>query len=245
MDVSMYNVFSRVERQHWWFVGRRKIFQKVLQKYLQENEKVLDVGCGTGGNMLLLKQYGEVHGVDMSDEALQYAKTAGYTSLTKADGASMPITENSFDAVFAIDVLEHIDNDVQALKEWLRVVKPGGIVFLSVPAFQFLWSYHDTLNHHKRRYTKSSLRHCVSSIGGTRIEKVQYYNVFLAPIIFIIRLVERFTKKQIQHAHESPTLAIPWKLINWSLKKIVASERYFSWFPFPFGVSIFIIIKKV
>jgi ubiquinone/menaquinone biosynthesis C-methylase UbiE len=156
MKKTEYEQMSLREETYWWHVGRLSIVDSLLSKFDKKNEnKILNIGCGTGGTIPILEKYGEVVNVDISSEALKFLRQKGYKG-TKVSGNGLPFEDNEFDFVVALDVLEHIDQDREALNEWHRVLKPGGQLMITVPAHAFLWSGHDVSLHHFRRYTTKS-----------------------------------------------------------------------------------------
>lgn len=149
---------------------------------------MLNVGSGTGGTIPILEKHCKVTNADMSSEAIQYLKSEGYDAVL-FDGNRLPFDDNSFNIVASLDVLEHTPDDVKALKEWLRVLKPGGKLILTVPAYQWLWSSHDEDNLHFRRYSKKSLRKVIDSQNKATMNKLSYMIVFSLPLVVGFRLL--------------------------------------------------------
>jgi len=183
MDPSLYHRFFKVEDRHWWFVGRRAVVGALLGQALGKadvapsSRRILDVGCGTGGMLPLLSRFGRVTGVDSEPLALDYCRRRGFDDVHLQEGfaASTP-----FDVITLFDVLEHVPDDVGFLA-WLRgLMNPDGRLVLTVPAFPFLWSRHDELNHHQRRYRRPDLKSTLEK-GGFRVERLTYFNFWLFP----------------------------------------------------------------
>lgn len=244
MDASTYPILSKQESTHWWFTGRREIFYRAFEDHVQiRSAKILDVGCGVGAMLPMLKKFGDVTGVDNNGDAVRYAQGRPYAAVVNADAADLPFTSNTFDVVVATDLIEHIRDEMSVLNELIRVLKPGGVLFISTAAFQFLWSDLDELSHHYRRYTKKSLLQTITKINVTPL-LIRYYNVFLAPIITVIRMFERILSHKKPINFSLRDLRTPSAAINMLLRRVLASEKYFLKIPFPFGISLFGIFQK-
>lgn len=156
MEIEEYKKMDELESKHWWFVSKREFLRITIDRFVGKlkGKKVLDVGCGTGGVLQMLEGLGaEAEGVDVSQAALEYCRHKNL-KVTLGDGAKLPYPDSVFDLVISSDVLEHIENDVTAVAEIKRVLKPGGVLIATVPAHQKLFSYHDVALHHARRYSK-------------------------------------------------------------------------------------------
>lgn len=178
-----------MEEAHWWFKGRRRLFASVIQQLnLSSGSPILDLGTGTGANMRLFKQlgYSNVLGLDSNDLAIRFCAEKGLGDVKKGDICNLPFEENRFDLVLASDILEHVDDDLCALKEIKRVLLPGGCAIITVPAFQSLWGIQDEAGHHKRRYLLSDLRKKIGNVG-LRCKDIFYFNYVLFFPIWLIR----------------------------------------------------------
>ncbi len=184
MEQQLYENTYRSEQSHWWFVGRRTLILDQVRRWYPDRTDlaILDVGCGTGLNMKYLARYGQVTGADLSSTALNFCRARGHHRLIKAPVEHLPIPDNTFDMVSALDIIEHLDDDVTALREIHRVLKPGGRVFILVPAYMFLWSLQDEISSHRRRYVASQLQRAIVS-AGLRVERLTYANTLLFPVI--------------------------------------------------------------
>jgi ubiquinone/menaquinone biosynthesis C-methylase UbiE len=193
MNPGEYDKMRRLEDEYWWFVGRRELALMLLRKHSNKRSgDVLDLGCGTGAVMASATEFSEsVTGLDMSDRALEYAHQRELSGLTQADGTLLPFSDASFDAIVALDIFEHIEKDDLAFAEAYRVLRPGGILVLSVPAHRWLWSKHDVALHHFRRYT---VREISQQLARARfeIETASYAVFLLFPLVVLSRLLERF-----------------------------------------------------
>jgi len=244
MQQHTYAIMNRVEDSHWWFVGRRAILEEFLRQITQnpnskiQNPKILDVGCGTGANLEMLANFGAAEGVDVSDDALEFCKIKGLKA-HKGLAESLPFAESSFDVVTALDVVEHLDDDVAGLKEMHRVLKSGGKTLIFVPAFMWLWGVQDDVSNHRIRYTKRQIIERLQS-AGFEIERATYANwTFFAPIL-AGRTLMKITGIKPESENNVNISAL-----NGIFGKIFSSEKFWLRnFDFPFGVSIVIVAKK-
>jgi len=244
MDKSYYKIFFNVQKEHWWFSTKKNIVLDAIRIFCKNGfskQKILDVGCGSGLMLNSLEVLGETYGMDMSDDAINFSREI-YKGVVKKGSLphSVPYESNSFTLVVALDVIEHIEDDVSALEAIKDTLVPGGKLIVTVPACMFLWSEHDDLNEHKRRYSLSELREKLT-VAGFVVEKISYFNSFLFPIISLVR----FSNKLFNRVSESD-VALPSPFINYLLKKIFSAERFFLKFMnFPIGVSILAVAQKV
>jgi SAM-dependent methyltransferase len=191
-----YPILYQVEQSHWWYVGRRKIIASFVEAICNEvkdrRARILDVGCGTGANLLLLSKYGDAEGVDISEDALSFCRERGLNKVKLGAAEELPYDDGTFDLVTAFDVVEHMDDDVAGLREMRRVLRPGGRVLLFVPTFMFLWGVQDEVSNHRRRYRLPEL-HRVLEKAGYEIERSSYANITFFTPILLIRQFMRFT----------------------------------------------------
>lgn len=193
MEASVYEAEFENESTHWWFVQRRNLFARLLDPDLRPgNARFLDVGTSTGTNLRLLTGLGfsNVVGVELNPDAAEFARQKTGVEVVVADSTALPFENNEFDCVFATDVIEHIENDEAALKELARVLRPGGKLIITVPAFMSLWGLQDDLSHHHRRYRMHQLRRVVVGAGLT-INESFYFNFLLFPAVFLVRRLMR------------------------------------------------------
>jgi SAM-dependent methyltransferase len=242
MQQHTYAIMNRVEDSHWWYVGRRAILESFLEGIIQkskfQNPKILDVGCGTGGNLEMLEKFGAAEGVDVSDDALEFCKSKGLT-VHKGLAEKLPFADESFDVVTALDVIEHLDDDVAGLKEMRRVLKTGGKTLIFVPAFMWLWGVQDDVSNHRIRYTKKQIVQRLED-SGFEIERATYANwTFFAPILGG-RTLMRITGIKPESENNVNVSAL-----NGAFGKLFGAERFWlKNFNFPFGVSIVVVAKK-
>lgn len=191
MRESAYREHYAVEDRHWWFRGRWAVVEALLARTeLPSEPRILDAGCGTGGNLTRYARMGVASGVDPSSEAVRFCRERGLDSVQQAGLESLPFEDHSFDLIAATDVIEHIAAEEQALGELRRVAAPNGVLLLTVPAYMWMWTEEDENLHHKRRYTRTRLRLAVERAGWTpRI--ATYFNSILLPPIALARTLPR------------------------------------------------------
>lgn len=188
-----YPILFQVEQSHWWYVGRRRIISSFVEdicgRVKDRTPRILDVGCGTGANLLLLSKYGDAEGVDISEDALAFCRERGLHKVRQGAAEQLPYSDGSFDLVTAFDVVEHLDDDLAGLKEMRRVLRPGGRVLLFVPTFMFLWGLQDEVSNHRRRYRLPELKRALAK-AGFEVERSTYANItFFLPILLIRKLM--------------------------------------------------------
>ena len=248
MEKEFYSEYFAVEDKHWWFVGRRRLLLSVLDRFVRKSQKrasILDIGCGTGTMLSYLSRYGDVQGADADEEAVRFCKLRSGINVTQLTDASLPFADESFDVVTMLDVLEHIDDDLKALGEVRRILRPGGIFVATVPAYMFLWGAQDIISHHKRRYVAGELQ---SRLEGSqlRVKKLSYFNSLLFPGIAVIRILRRSAvkKKCATEVKSDFTMTRPGPL-NQVLSLLFSIESLLiNKIDFPFGVSILAVAEK-
>lgn len=240
MDRSVYDNMAEVDGRHWWFVARRRIIETMIAERIrpEPEARILEVGCGTGSNLALLRTFGEVEAIEPDAEARAFAQRR---SGVPVRGGTLPggadLEDGAYDLVTLFDVLEHIPDDRGALSELSRKLKPGGRLLLTVPAMPWLWSGHDVAHHHHRRYTAASLRQVLAE-SGLRAVHLTYFNSLLFPLVAGARAWGKLSGR------EGGDDAIPPAAVNGALRSIFAAERHFvSRYTLPFGVSLAVIAE--
>jgi SAM-dependent methyltransferase len=242
LDRRTYEVIAEVERSHWWYQGRRRILNAVVDQQLRERPvrgRTLDLGCGTGANLPVVERCGPPVGCDLSELALHFARTrGGYAQLLLADGTGLPFPDSTFEWAFAADILEHMD-DVRASSELYRVLRPGGRAVITVPAFPSLWGPQDDASHHLRRYTRRTLLATLRG-AGLRVRYDGFINTALWLPIFAVRRVVRLLGLRIESEN---TLHPGWS--NTILERVFGAEaRLVPRFRLPFGVSLLCVAER-
>ena len=231
----MFAAFARVERSHWWFGARRDIVLGVLANHVQPGARLLDVGCGTGFFLEAAGERYDAWGVDPSATAVRLCHERGMTQVVEGTAEALPVT-GLFDAVLFLDVLEHLDDDLAALAEARRHLAPDGIVLATVPAHMALWSDHDVVNQHRRRYSKAQLHHQLLA-AGLEIRQLTYFNSYLFPAAVAERVSRRLVKRP-----ADTLLPLPPAPLNRAMRRIFSLEQRRLARPrpgtFPFGLSV-------
>jgi SAM-dependent methyltransferase len=222
--------FVELERTHWWFEGRRRVFFDVITRAVRGRGPVrsLDVGCGAGGMLAELTRLGPAVGLEISRELIHSAHERGFPRLLVGSAERLPVARGAFDLVTAFDCIEHLDDDVGALASFFQAVKPGGLLFVSVPAWQFLYAENDRVAMHKRRYRRSALTRKLRA-AGFDVVKSSYVNAWLFPLIvpavLALKFKQRFLKPKSAPAETNLSYAPP-RWINATLGAIFSSERF-------------------
>ena len=240
MDEHIYTAMAALEERHWWFVARRKILSTLLSSLsLPADAQIFEAGCGTGGNLAMLASHGQVYGVEENTQAIKLASSKGAALI--APGRlpnAIPFAGKQFDLIALLDVLEHLDEDEASLRTLRTRLKPGGWLLITVPAYPFLWSRHDELHHHKRRYVATGLRTLITG-AGYHIHYLSYFNTWLFPLIAAARLMQG------SGGGHSGDLSMPNKIVNTLLKAIFSSERWLlGRIALPFGVSLVVLARN-
>lgn len=241
MNLDEYTKMYELEDRYWWFVGRRRLALTLLRRNVAtERPRVLDLGCGTGVVLRELSAWANPVGLDMSDRALDYCRRRGLTRLAKGDGEALPFADGCFDAVLGLDIFEHIARDDIAFAEACRVLCPGGVLVLSVPAYRVLWGPHDVALHHHRRYRAAEIRRRLTDAGFASA-RVGYSVFFLFPIVVVWRM---FEKRKRGPAKASLVHVPGW--VNRLLIMIQALEAsMIARMNLPWGSSVIAVAKKL
>jgi len=244
MQAHHYPLVYEVEETHWWYVGRRRIIRSLVERICttldNSNPRILDVGCGTGANLKVLAEYGPAEGVDISPQAIDFCRERGLDLVKLGAVEHLPYESSSFELVTALDVVEHLDDDVAGLREIRRVLRSDGRLLLFVPAFMFLWGVQDDVSNHRRRYTLPGLLRAVEAAGFS-IEWASYANIsFFLPVL-LVRSVMRWLG--LRAATEYGINISP---MNRPFSSLFAAERFIlKRGRLPFGVSAVCIARRV
>ena len=238
MEVELYQTLYEIEKVHWWFAARRKILDILVKQVISGYKnvpRILDIGCSTGITTEFLRRHGWICGVDFCREALRFCHKQDISILVQADACNLPFLAESYEVIVALDLLEHIQEDKRAIREFGRVLKRDGFLIVFVPAYKILWGRLDDIAHHRRRYRLKELREKLNK-EGFEIKKISYINCMLFFAILISRLTERLFRNSSQSKAD---LKVPGRVINSMMEKIFSCEaRFIDRFNFPFGSSI-------
>lgn len=251
MEISEYKNIFDVEESHFFYVGTHNLIINLLKlyvlpkhkRYSKTQLKILDAGCGTGLLLQKLQSYGQVTGVDISCEAIKHAKKRGLKEVYHSSVERIPLKNNSFDVIVCIDVLYHrqVRSDIKALKEFYRLLKPGGVVIIKAPSFNWLSGKHDQLVQTARRYNKSKLNDKLVK-ANFKIKKISYSNMFLLPTVFLKRRLENYFSFYL--SGPSDVFQLPF-FLNKSLILILKLENcLIERLNLPIGVSVIAVAEK-
>jgi SAM-dependent methyltransferase len=238
---SAYQEHYEAEDRHWWFKGRWAVVEALLARTpLPPEPRILDAGCGTGGNLQRYSRLGQASGVDPFPDAVRFCRERGLDSVQQAGLESLPFEDRSFDLIAATDVLEHIAAEHQALRELWRVAATDAALLLTVPAYMWLWSQEDENLHHKRRYTKPRLKQAVEQCGWEPRIATYFNSLLLAPIALARRLPQRSgeSKAELERtpAFLNGPLSVPMRIEAGLIRRGAS---------LPAGVSVGIVCRKI
>lgn len=240
MDRIVYDRMAEHDSTHWWYVARRDILADYIDRYVKppKGARILEIGCGTGHNLPMLGAFGDVDAIEIDPAAGAIAsrrlgKPVGSSPLPELIG----VAEGQYDLIAVLDVIEHIEDDVAALKAMASRLKPGGKILIAVPAHQWMWSAHDVVNHHKRRYSKATLSKALRD-AGLGFSSPRWFNSLLFPAAVAARVAGKLTGKD--DSDDSP----PAKPLNWAFEKIFGLERHLlGRIPLPPGLSLIVVAQ--
>ena len=246
MNTAEFDRMFAVEETHWWYRGRRALVRGALDRFAPEQRplQLLDVACATGMSFRFLSDYGDVRGIDISDETIRLCALRGIDRIVKGDALRLPFAAGAFDVALALDAFEHFDDDVLAMREVLRVLRPGGVLVATVPAFMALWSPHDEAYQHRRRYRRPQLRARLAS-AGFELLRTSYSSMTLFLPVLALRRWRRLRGER-PGAEPSSDFAVPFPApVEWLAGAItraeVALEKSVD---LPFGVSLLAVARR-
>jgi len=241
MERVVFDRMAELDQLHWWFLARRRILATLIKRVVRPpaDAKLLEVGCGTGHNLAMLGKFGKVDAceLDKCARALATKRLGRQVRNAKLPDLTM-FKRNGYDLVALLDVLEHVPDDLAALRAIHMRLKPGGALLMTVPANAWMWSAHDSAHHHYRRYSKKQLKR-LFLMSGLEVQLLTYFNSLLFPPIALARLIGKVTRR------ESADDRLPAAPANWLLEKLFGTERWLlGRLPMPFGVSIVAVVRR-
>ena len=235
MERIVYDRMAELDERHWWYRARRDVLRELIRRRIElpADPHILEVGCGTGHNFQMLRPFGRLDAIEVDGEARAIAsRRLGHAVMDAPLPELLGVPPRSYDLIAMLDVLEHIDDDRAALKALAERLRPGGRLLITVPAHPWMWSAHDVVNHHKRRYTKRSFRAAVGE-AGLKLEMLAWFNSLLFPLAAAARVAGRITGK------EDSDDKLPPAPVNRMFEWLFGLERYaIGRVPLPPGVSL-------
>jgi SAM-dependent methyltransferase len=240
MERIVYDRMAELDSRHWWYRARREILAELISRRiaLPPDPRILEIGCGTGHNLVMLQRFGRVDAIEIDPAARAIAsKRLGRPVMDSPLPALTGVEDRAYDLVAILDVLEHVEADREALESIARKLKPGGRILVAVPAHPWMWSAHDVVNHHKRRYTRKTLNAVVES-AGLKLEMMSWFNSLLFPLAAAARFAGKVRKK------EDSDDKLPPAPLNALFQAVFGLERYaIGRLPLPPGVSLVAIVS--
>ena len=238
MERVVYQQMAELDDRHWWYRARRKIIAELIRRYARPRveAQVLEIGCGTGHNLAMLAGFGHVDGLELDDEARALSeKRLGRAIMSSPLPELADVADRHYDLIGAFDVIEHIEDDSAAIASIAKKLKPGGKFVMTVPAHQWMWTAHDVVNHHKRRYSRGSLKALLER-SPMKLEKIDYFNSLLFPLAIAERAASKLRDR------EDADVKLPPAALNAVLETIFAAERHLvGRLPLTPGLSLFAI----
>ena len=238
MERVVYQQMAELDERHWWYRARRRILAELIRREARPpaNAQILEIGCGTGHNLAMLSEFGHIDGLELDDEARALSeKRLGRKVMSSPLPELAEVHDRQYDLIGAFDVIEHIADDGAALASIATKLKPGGKFVMAVPAHQWMWSAHDVVNHHKRRYSKRALKALIDASPLT-VEKIGYFNSLLFPLAIADRAASKLRGK------ENADVTLPTAPLNAALEMVFGVERHLvGRLPLPIGLSLFAI----
>lgn len=241
MKKYLYNDLHLLEDSHWWHISKRRAVSDCIRNYLKKGDPlILDIGCGTGRNLEQLKKFGKIYGLDNSKEAIKFCKKRGLENIRLGQAEKIPFKSGSFDLVTLLDVLEHTDEN-KTLNEVYRVLRKDGLLILTVPAFNWLWSRWDEVLHHKRRYSLDNLVRLLRKYSFTITYSTYLYSFLVLPALIIRQIKQKLLKTKKYSSDFKLSTDFLNKIANAiSLIEFKIAQKK----TIPFGTTILVVAKK-
>jgi SAM-dependent methyltransferase len=245
VNTAEFDRMFELEETHWWYRGRRSLVRDALDRFAAPDRplRILDLACATGGSIRFLSDYGSIRGVDISEETIRLCSARGIDTIVRGDALKLPFADGAFDVVLALDAFEHFEDDKAAMAEVHRVMRKGGVLVATVPAFMALWSPHDEAYHHYRRYRKPELQGRLEAVGF-HTERMSYSSMLLFLPVLLLRRLRSLRPKPVEEAESDFSVPMPWPLESLAglLTRLeIAVEKRVA---LPFGVSLYGVLRK-
>ena len=242
MERLVYQTMADLDQRHWWYRARRPVLAALIRRLARppRNARILEIGCGTGHNLAMLEEFGHVEALELDEEVRFVAeKRLGRQVMSSPLPELAGVPKHHYDLIGAFDVIEHIEDDRAALTSIASRLKAGAKLIMTVPAHPWMWSAHDTVNHHKRRYSRQALKRLIAT-SPLRLDAIGYFNSLLFPLA----VVERLSSKL--RGRDEADLTVPPNAINATLERIFAAERHLvGRVPLPPGLSLFAVASAI
>jgi SAM-dependent methyltransferase len=222
MERAVYEQMAELDERHWWYRARREVLEALIRRLVKPpaHAQILEIGCGTGHNLPMLGRFGQVDALELDDASRAVAERRLGREIMRAPLPELAgVPERHYDLIGAFDVIEHIDDDEAAIASIASRLKPGGKLVMTVPAHPWMWSAHDVVNHHKRRYSKRSLKGLIDR-SPLRLDAVGYLNSLLFPAAVAERVASKLRGK------DEGDLELPSAPLNKALERVFAAERH-------------------
>ena len=241
MERAVFDRMAELDQHHWWFLARRRILERLIRRVVRppKNARILEVGCGTGHNLAMLKAFGKLEASELDRCARAVASKRLPRKVKEARLPDLSMFErNGYDLIALLDVLEHVPDDLASLRSIHRRLKPGGALLLTVPANPWMWSAHDAAHHHFRRYTRKQLAELFLR-SGLEVQLLSYFNSLLFPLVAAARVAGKMIGR------DSADDKLPSAPVNAVLNRIFGLEAgIIGRLPMPFGVSLVAVVRR-
>jgi 2-polyprenyl-3-methyl-5-hydroxy-6-metoxy-1,4-benzoquinol methylase len=242
MERVVYETMADLDQHHWWYRARREVLAALIRQRVRPppGATILEIGCGTGHNLAMLGEFGHVDALELDEEVRGVAELRlGRRVMSASLPELAEVREHYYDLIAAFDVIEHVDDDGAALASIASRLKGRGKLFMTVPAHPWMWSAHDVVNHHKRRYSKRALGRLIEA-SPLQLEAIGYFNSLLFPVAVAERLSSKLRGKN------EASLSVPPRSVNTALERIFAAERHLvGRLPLPPGLSLFAVASAI
>ena len=241
MERDAYREMAELDQKLWWYCARRDVLADLIRREvkLDKDARILEIGCGTGHNLPMLGAFGHVDAVELDDESRAIAEQRLGRRVINSPLPELAGVDDGYDLIAALDVIEHIEDDDAALAAIAGKLKSGGKFLMTVPAHRWMWSAHDVVNHHKRRYSKSQLRRLIEG-SPMKLEKVGYFNSLLFPLAVAQRVSSKVRGK------DDADVKLPPRPLNAALEAVFRAERHLvGRLPLPPGLSLFAVASAI